>query len=38
LLRGSGICGGALDFPASGVAGSGPSFTVSVVGSFVDFG
>src|SRR5580658_4968783 len=37
VLRGGGICGGALDFPASGIAGSGPGFAVSVVGPFVDF-
>jgi hypothetical protein len=38
LLRGGGICGGALDFPASGIAGSGPGFTISVVGTVVEFG
>jgi hypothetical protein len=38
VLRGGGICGGALDFPAFGIAGSGPGFAVSVVGPFVDFG
>lgn len=38
VLRGGGICGGALDLPAFGIAGSGPGFAVSVVGPFVDFG
>lgn len=36
VLRGGGICGGALDFPAFRIADSGPGFTVSDFGAFVD--
>jgi len=38
VLRGGGICGGTLDFPARGTASSGPGFTVSIVGPSVDVG